>query len=128
MPQQPIIPSGAGKPLAPYSLGTRAGRTVYVAGTVPVDAEGNTVAVGDVRAQTRHVLETIRRVIEAAGGSLADVAFNQVFLKDYADYAAMNEVYATYFPANPPARYCIKAELVRPEFLIEIAATAYLGE
>ncbi len=125
MPSQPVIPKGAAPPLAPYSPGTRAGDTVYVAGTVALDGEGNVVGVGDIRAQTRHVLESVKAVIEAAGGSLADVAFNQIFLKDYADYAGMNEVYREYFSADPPARYCIKADLVKPEFLVEIASTAH---
>jgi len=126
MPSQPVIPKGAAPPLAPYSPGTRAGDTVYVAGTVALDGEGNVVGVGDIRAQTRHVLESVKAVIAAAGGSLADVAFNQIFLKDYADYAGMNEVYREYFSADPPARYCIKADLVKPEFLVEIASIAHL--
>ena len=88
---------------------------------------GETLAPGDVRAQTRHVLEAIRAVIEAAGGTMADIAMNQIFIKRLADYGAVNEVYAEYFPKDPPARYCIRADLVREEFLVEIAATAYLA-
>ncbi|MBY0437104.1 MAG: pyrimidine utilization protein C, partial [Burkholderiales bacterium] len=68
----------------------------------------------------------IRSVVTAAGGSLADVAMNQIFLKDLSDYAAFNEVYREYFPGNHPARYCVRADLVKPEFLVEVAATAYL--
>jgi len=124
---QPITPPGSPPPLAPYSSAVRAGDTVYVSGTLPIACDGSTVSPGDVRAQTRHVLDTISAVLQAAGASLADVAFNQIFLKDLADYAAFNEVYATYFPGNPPARYCIRADLVKPEFLVEIASTAYLG-
>jgi aminoacrylate peracid reductase len=66
-------------------------------------------------------------VLEAGGGSMKDVTFNQIFLKDFADYAAMNAVYKEYFPSSPPARYCIQAPLVRAEFLVEIATTAYVG-
>ena len=65
-------------------------------------------------AQTRHVLETIRITLEAAGASLADVAFNHIFLTDWADYPAMNAVYAEYFPGAKPARYCIQCGLVKP--------------
>ena len=100
---------------------------VYVSGTLALDAAGKLVGAGDVRAQTRHVLETIKSVLAAAGGKMTDIAFNQIFLKDLADYAAMNEVYREYFPANPPARYCIRADLVKPEFLVEIASTAHLA-
>jgi aminoacrylate peracid reductase len=77
--------------------------------------------------QTRAVIETIRSVIGAAGGTLDDVTMNMIFLKDYADYAAMNEVYREYFAKEPPARYCIRAELVRPEFLVEIASIAHVN-
>jgi aminoacrylate peracid reductase len=103
-------------------------RVVHVSGMLALDADGAVVGVGDVRAQTRCVLEAIRSVVEAAGGSLADIAMNQIFLKDLADYAAFNEVYREYFPVNPPARYCIRADLVKPAFLVEVAATAYLSE
>jgi aminoacrylate peracid reductase len=127
MPCQTIVPQGSPPPLAPYSPGTKAeGAAVYVSGTLALDKDGRLVGAGDVRAQTRHVLESIKAVLEVAGGSLRDVAFNHIFLKDLADYAAMNEVYREYFPANPPARYCIRADLVKPEFLVEIASIAHV--
>ena len=122
-----IVPQGSPPPLAPYSPGAKAGNALYVSGTLAIDSQGRTVGVGDVRAQTRHVLESIRSVLAAAGGSMADITFNHIFLKDLADYAAMNEVYREYFPSNPPARYCIRADLVKPEFLVEVASIAHLG-
>ena len=127
MPIKPVIPAGSPPPLAPYSPGARAGNVLYVSGTLALDAQGKLVGAGDARAQTRHVLESIKSVLAAAGGSMSDIAFNQIFLKDLADYAAMNEVYREYFPANPPARYCIRADLVKPEFLVEIVSTAHLA-
>jgi aminoacrylate peracid reductase len=127
MPIKPVVPAGSPPPLAPYSPGARAGNVLYVSGTLALDASGKVLGAGDVRAQTRHVLESIKAVLAAAGASLTDVAFNQIFLKDLGDYAAMNEVYREYFPSNPPARYCIRADLVKPEFLVEIASTAHLG-
>lgn len=126
MAGRPIIPKGAAPPLAPYSPGTLAGGVLYVSGTLALDAEGATVGIGDVKAQTRQVLESIRRVLEAAGGGLEDVVFNAIFLSDLSDYQDMNEVYRQYFPQDPPARYCIRADLVKPEFLVEIASTAHL--
>lgn len=126
MPYQPVVPKGSAPPLAPYSPGAKAGNAVYVSGTLAIDKDGKTVGVGDVKAQTRFVLESIKSVLEAAGGSLKDVAFNHIFLKDLKDYAAMNEVYREYFPKDPPARYCIRADLVKPEFLVEIASVAHL--
>jgi aminoacrylate peracid reductase len=126
MPYTPVVPIGSAPPLAPYSPGAKAGNTVYVSGTLAIDREGRTVGVGDAKAQTRYILESIRAVLEAAGGSLKDIAFNHIFLKDLKDYAAMNEVYREFFPAHPPARYCIRADLVKPEFLVEISSIAHL--
>jgi aminoacrylate peracid reductase len=128
MPYDIVVPKNSAPPLAPYSPATKAGNIVYVSGTLALDSEGALVGPGDVRAQTRHVLETIRSVLEAAGGSLRDVAFNHIFLASMSDYAAMNEVYRQYFPKDPPARYCIRADLVKPEFLIEITSIAHLRE
>ena len=126
MSHKPIIPPGSAPPLAPYSPGVVAGNTLYVSGTLAIAADGSTIGVGDAAAQTRAVLEAIKSVVEAAGGTMADVAFNTIFLKDLADYAAMNAVYKEYFPGNFPARYCIRADLVKPEFLVEIASIAHL--
>ena len=127
MPKTVIIPPGTGKPLAPYVPGTLADGVLYVSGTLPLDAEANVVHVGDAAAQTRHVLETIKGVVTAAGGSMDDVTFNHVFLKDWADYAAINGVYAAYFPGEKPARYCIQCGLVKPDALVEIASVAHVG-
>ena len=127
MAHEVIIPPGSAPPLAPYSPGVRTGDTIYVSGILAMDADGNTVGIGDIGSQTRQVIEAVKNVVEAGGGTLADVAFNQIFLADLADYAGMNEVYQEYFGNNPPARYCIKAELVKPEFLVEISSTVHLG-
>jgi aminoacrylate peracid reductase len=73
------------------------------------------------------VLETIKGVIESAGGVMDDITFNQIFLKDWADYGDINKVYAEYFPGDKPARYCVQVGLVRPDFLVEIASIAHIG-
>ena len=128
MAGQPVLPKGSPPPLAPYSPGFRSGSLVCTAGMLSMDTAGNVVGAGDVRAQTRRVLENIRDVLEAAGGSLEDIVYNMIFLADLDDYQAMNEVYGSYFPENPPARACVQAGLVKPEFLVEIAATAVIDE
>lgn len=126
MPRKPIIPPGSPPPLAPYSPGVVADNVVYVSGVLAMDSEGKTIGAGDATAQTRAVLESIKSVIQAAGGSMEDVTFNSIFLKDLADYPKMNAVYKEYFPKDFPARYCIRADLVKPEFLVEIASIAHL--
>ncbi|AUX93020.1 pyrimidine utilization protein C [Mixta gaviniae] len=128
MPKQVIIPPGSGTPIAPFSPGALADGVLYVSGTLPFDAQNNVVCPGDAAAQTRHVLEIIKGVIETAGGTLEDVTFNALFLTDWQHYAAINQVYADYFPGDKPARFCIQCGLVKPEALIEIATTAHLAK
>ena len=128
MPMKPIVPAGTGKTLAPYSPGTLADGIVYVSGTLALDKDTNVVHVGDAGKQTEHVLEQIKSVIETAGGTMADVTFNHIFLTDWANYAAINAVYGKYFPGDKPARYCIQCGLVRKDALIEIATVAHIGK
>ena len=128
MPMTPINPPEFPTPIAPYSAGTLADGIVYVSGTLALGAGGEVLHPGDAAAQTRHVLETIRKTIEAAGGTMADVTFNHIFLTDWADYAAMNAVYAEYFPGAKPARFCIQCGLVKPGLLVEIASVAHVGK
>jgi aminoacrylate peracid reductase len=66
-------------------------------------------------------------VVETAGGTMDDVTFNMIMIRDWADYAKVNEVYAEYFAGEKPARYCIQGGLVKPEALIEIASIAHIG-
>lgn len=126
MPKTVIIPEGTGKPLAPFVPATLANNIVYVSGTLAFDEYNNVVHIGNAAAQTRHILETIKNVIETAGGDMSDVTFNHVFVKDWADYAAINQVYAEYFPGEKPARYCVQTGLVKPEALVEIASIAHI--
>ena len=123
----PVNPPQFPTPIAPYSAGARAGGTVYVSGTLALGEGGTVLYPDDAAAQTRHVLQTIGAVLEAAGASLADVAFNHIFLTDWSHYAAMNAVYAEFFPGDKPARYCIQCGLVKPGLVVEIASVAHIG-
>ncbi|MDD3446331.1 MAG: pyrimidine utilization protein C [Zavarzinia sp.] len=128
MPKTIINLPGLPAPIAPFSPGTLADGTVYVAGMLAFTQEGGIAHEGDAGKQAEQVLETIKTVIEAAGGTMNDVAFNMVFLTDWANYAAINAVYARYFPGEKPARFCIQCGLVRPGFLVEIASIAHVGK
>ena len=128
MPKTVVLPPGTSAPIAPFSPGTMADGIVYVSGTLAFDKDNNIVHAGDAAAQTRHVLETIKSVIETAGGTMDDVTFNSIFISDWADYAAMNKVYAEYFPGDKPARFCIQCGLVKPDALVEIATIAHVGK
>ncbi|MEC9262605.1 MAG: pyrimidine utilization protein C [Pseudomonadota bacterium] len=127
MSKTSIIPPGTGNPIAPFVPGSLADNVLYVSGTLPFDKDNNVVHVGDAEAQTRHVLETIKGVVETAGGTMDDVTFNMILITDWSNYAAVNKIYAEYFPGEKPARYCIQVGLVKPEALVEIASIAHIG-
>jgi aminoacrylate peracid reductase len=127
MSRTPIIPPSLPKPPVPYSPGVLVDNTLYVAGILSLAKDmKTTVGVGDIRVQTREVINTIKTIVEEAGGTLRDIAFNSIFLRNLEDYAGMNEVYGEYFDESPPARYCIRADLVPPNCLIEIASIAHI--
>ncbi len=127
MKREVIVPPGWAMPLSMYSPAIKVGNAVHVAGIVARSPEGVLVGAGDCAAQTRCVLDIIQRILAAAGGSLADIAITQIILKSMADWPKMNAVFTEYFPKDPPARYSFEANLAKPEFLVEIVATAYVG-
>ncbi len=111
----------------PISMATKAGNLVFVAGIIALDASGNVVGDGDIRAQTRQVLENIKELVGSAGGSLSDVTKTTVYLTDFANFAGMNEVFREYFAKAPPARATVKVGLFDPRFLVEIDAIAVVS-
>ena len=113
-----------GNPTLPFSSAVKAGGFVYVAGSI---GDGSTpLAKGDVRSQTKQTLDGIAKTLKAAGSSLANAASVTVYLRNVADFAAMNEVYATYFAANPPARttVVVTQPLANADGLVEISMIA----
>jgi 2-iminobutanoate/2-iminopropanoate deaminase len=111
-------PDGGG---AAVSRAVQMDGLVFVSTTGPTGPDG-TIAAGDVKAQTRQVLDNLARTLESAGTSLARAASVHVYLRRAADFAAMNEVYATYWAADPPARTTIVAALSHPDALVEMSA------
>jgi 2-iminobutanoate/2-iminopropanoate deaminase len=109
-----VITQGPNRNL-PFSAAIKAGGFVYVSGTISDQG-------GDIKAQTRWCLEDLDRTLKAAGSSLQNAASISVYLKTQGDFAAMNEVYRTFFKDNPPARTTIVADLVVPEGVIEMSA------
>jgi 2-iminobutanoate/2-iminopropanoate deaminase len=121
-----IYPPGIAAPRGPYSPAVRAGDFIYVSGQVPVDPATNQAVVGDIKTETRQVLNNIRRILEGCGASMADVVRCGVFLTDVKDFAAMNEVYTEFFGEIKPARTTISVPaLPLPGAKIEIDAVAY---
>ena len=97
----------APKAIGPYSQAIRVNGFVFCAGQTPIDPAMGQLIEGDVAAQTRRALENIRAILDAAGTSLTKVVKTTVFLTDMANFKAMNEVYAEFFPEHPPARSTI---------------------
>lgn len=127
MPKRVITSPKVASSRLPLSQAIQAGNQLFIGGAVATDAKGEIVGRGDIRLQTRQALENVRALVEAAGGTLADVAQTTVYLTDVANYGAMNEVYGTYFPTDPPTRATVRADLANPDFLIEITAVAILA-
>lgn len=121
-----LSPPGVAMPRGPYSPAVRAGDFIYVSGQVPVDPLTNQTVLGDIRQETRQVLNNIMRILEGCGATRADVVKCQVYLTDVKDFAAMNEVYVEFFGEAKPARTTIGvAGLPLPEAKVEIDAVAY---
>ncbi len=127
MPKEIIVPEGTAKPLAPFVPATKADNIVYVSGTLAFDEHNNVVHVGDAAAQTRHILETIKRVLATAGGTMDDVTFNHIFVKDWPIMARLMLYMPSIFQNDKPARYCVQTGLVKPEALVEIASVAHVA-
>lgn len=108
--------------LGPYSQGVRTGSLVFCSGQLPIDLAGQIPAT--VVEQTHRSLKNVSAVLEAGGASLKSVVKTIVFLKNMSDFAAMNEVYGTYFPHNPPARSTIEVARLPRDVLVEIEAVA----
>lgn len=125
-PIQVIATPGAPPAIGPYSQAIRAGDFVFVSGQVPVDVRTGKLAEG-IAGQTRQVLENLRTVLVSAGASLDRVVKVTIFLGRWDDFAPMNEVYASYFGAKPPARSVIQGPRIPEGTLVGLEAIAYLG-
>jgi 2-iminobutanoate/2-iminopropanoate deaminase len=112
-------------PVGPYSQAVVAGDFVYVAGQGPTDPATGRKVEGGVQAETEQVLKNIQAILEAAGTSLGNVVKVNVYLADRGDFRAMNEVYARFFPAEPPARTTVQA-LPPVDIAVEIDCVAYV--
>ncbi|MEO3474304.1 RidA family protein [Roseomonas sp. CAU 1739] len=115
-------------PTNPHSQATVAGGNFYAA-TVALDVEGKVVGIGDIRAQTRQALTNLKHLLEAAGGSLDDVARVMIYLTDMRHFAGMNEVYREFFHGDSlPSRASVTGSMGMPELMVEFDVIAWLGD
>jgi 2-iminobutanoate/2-iminopropanoate deaminase len=122
-----IATDGAPRAIGPYAQAVRAGDWLYCAGQIGLDPATGEMCSADVAEQTRRVILNLKAVIEAAGGTLANVVKTTVYLHELRHYPQVNEIYAEYFSADPPARAAVQVEALPREALVEIDAVAYLG-
>jgi len=113
--------------VGPYSQAIRIGELVYTAGQIGIVPASGTIEGRTIEEQTHQVLRNLKAVLEAAGSGLDRVVKTTVFLKDIDDFKAMNAVYATYFPSEPPARSAIQAAALPLGAMVEIEAIALAG-
>jgi 2-iminobutanoate/2-iminopropanoate deaminase len=111
-------------PKGPYSPAVRANGFIFVSGQGPLDPATDELVLGPIEEQTRCVLENVRLILEAAGSSLSKVVKTTCYLRDIRDFATMNEVYAGFFPTDPPARTTIQAADLPLGIGVEIEAIA----
>jgi 2-iminobutanoate/2-iminopropanoate deaminase len=108
----------------PYSYGIKSKHTLFLSGLIARNGKDNSFAGGDIKTQTRAVLENARAILSEAGMSLADVVSSRVYITDTATFQDMNAAYREGFPANPPARATVRCGLTSPQYLVEITMVA----
>lgn len=113
--------------IGPYSQAIRTDGLVFVSGQIPLDPATGELVVGDIAIQTRRVLQNVQAVLEGAGTSLAQVVKTTVFLADINDFAAMNAVYAEFFPHEPPARSALQVGALPKGARVEVEVVALVG-
>jgi 2-iminobutanoate/2-iminopropanoate deaminase len=124
MIRETVQTDNAPKAIGPYAQAIKANGFLYTAGQIPIDPKTGNIVEGDIRAQTRQVLENLKAVLQAGGSSLDRVVKATVFLKHMADFAAMNEVYAQYLDGAKPARSTVAVAELPRDALIEIDLVA----
>ncbi|NOX38540.1 MAG: RidA family protein [Calditrichaeota bacterium] len=123
--KQVVYTRNAPEPVGPYSQAIVVGQLVFTAGQIAIDPATGALVEGDVKVQTRQVLKNLAAVLEAAGTDLSHVVKTTVFLKRMDDFPLMNEVYAEFFPENPPARSAVEVSRLPKDVLVEIECIAW---
>ena len=122
---QRIFPPETPTPRGPYSPAVVAGDFIYVSGQGPVDCTTDQMSYGDIQHETRITLNNVKRILAAAGASMADVVKCNVYLRDGNDFKAMNEVYKEFFAEQRPARTTVAVAFADPTMKVEIDCVAY---
>ena len=121
-----VLTARGPKPIGPYSQAIKSNGLLFISGQIALDPATGEFAGPDIRQQTERVLENLKGILQAAGASFHHVVKTTVFLKDMNDFTAMNEIYARYFAAAPPARSTVQVSRLPKDALVEIELIATL--
>ena len=127
MSREIISTDAAPRAIGPYSQAMRAGGFLFLSGQIALDPRTEQLVGGDIKQQTRRVLENVKALLQAAGSSLNRVVKCTVFLADMNDFGAMNEEYGSFFQEEPPARTTVAASRLPRGALVEIDVIALVG-
>lgn len=123
MSKQILNTQNAPAAIGPYSQGVKVGNLIFTSGQLPLNPQ-NGELIADIEGATKQSLDNVKAIIESSGSSMENVVKTVVFLRDMNDFAAMNAIYATYFPTNPPARSAVQVARLPKDAIIEIEAIA----
>ena len=118
---------GAAKAIGPYSPALRVGNLLFLSGSIPLDPVSGQLVDGGIKEQTMRVMENIKALLAAAGADFGQVARTTVFMVDLGEFAAMNEIYASYFTAPYPARSTVQVVKLPKDVRVEIDVIAVLN-
>jgi 2-iminobutanoate/2-iminopropanoate deaminase len=122
-----ITAAGAAKAIGPYSPAVKVGNLLFLSGSIPLDPISGQLVEGGIKEQTTRVLENIKALLAAAGADFSHVVRTTVFMIDLGEFAAMNEIYASYFSAPYPARSTVQVVKLPRDVKVEIDVIAILG-
>jgi 2-iminobutanoate/2-iminopropanoate deaminase len=122
-----VTAAGAAKAIGPYSPAVKAGTMVFLSGSIPLDPVSGQLVDGGIKEQTTRVMENIKALLAAAGADFNEVVRTTVFMIDLGEFAAMNEIYASYFTAPYPARSTVQVVKLPKDVRVEIDVIAVLS-
>ena len=115
-----IKTDNAPKAIGPYSQAVEANGFVFVSGQIPLDPKTGNLVTGDIREQTKRVMENGKAILAAAGCAMSDVVKSTIYLKNIGDFASVNEIYGGYFPTDPPARATVEVSRLPKDVAVEM--------
>jgi 2-iminobutanoate/2-iminopropanoate deaminase len=121
-----ITADGAAKAIGPYSPALKVGNLVFLSGSIPLDPVSGQLVEGGIKEQTTRVMENIKALLAAAGADVNHVVRTTVFMIDLGEFAAMNEIYASYFTAPYPARSTVQVVKLPKDVRVEIDVIAVI--